>query len=179
MYARFVTHDATDTPVRRSNWTKAAMLVVAVALFAVAHAGLTTSTRAGDIAPRVGDRAREERAAEPAAATEKGETGDRPDAADRVREGTRWQNERGVFTLVGDRVTFAKSNQAGGQNYMVLENLNLERIVRTIEENRTVTDADTLEWNIDATVTEFRGANFLLITRSVLVARPRGTTAAP
>lgn len=100
---------------------------------------------------------------------------DRTESADRVREGTRWQNERGIFTLVGDRVTFTNQQK---QNFVVLENLNLERIVRTIEENRTVTDADTLEWNIDATVTEFRGQNFILVSRSVLIARPRGTDAA-
>ncbi len=97
---------------------------------------------------------------------------ERTDAADRVREGTRWQNERGTFTLVGDRVTF--TNQKS-QSFVALENLNLERIVRTIEENRTVTDAETLDWNVDATVTEFRGVNFVLVTRSVLVARPRAT----
>jgi hypothetical protein len=105
-----------------------------------------------------------------------GERGESTDAADRIREGTRWQNERGVFTLVGDRVTFTP-NSLRNQNFMVLENLNLERIVRTIEENRTVTDADTLEWNIDGTVTEFRGGNFVIVTRSVLVARPRSTDA--
>jgi hypothetical protein len=105
-----------------------------------------------------------------------GERGEFTDAADRIREGTRWQNERGVFTLVGDRVTFTP-NSLRNQNFMVLENLNLERIVRTIEENRTVTDADTLEWNIDGTVTEFRGGNFVIVTRSVLVARPRSTDA--
>jgi hypothetical protein len=99
---------------------------------------------------------------------------DRTDAADRIREGTRWQNERGVFTLVGDRVTFTP-NSHRNQNFVVLENLNLERIVRTIEENRTVTDAETLEWNIDGTVTEFRGANFVIVTRSVLIARPRSS----
>jgi hypothetical protein len=103
--------------------------------------------------------------------SDRNDAAERADAADRVREGTRWQQERGVFTLVGDRVTFANPRK---QNFVVLENLNLERIVRTIEENRTVTDADTLEWNIDATVTEFRGVNFILVTRSVLVARPRG-----
>ena len=32
---------------------------------------------------------------------------------------------------------------------------------------------------VDATVTEFRGANFVLVTRSVLVARPRGTGTTP
>ncbi|MEX2185785.1 MAG: hypothetical protein WD875_03280 [Pirellulales bacterium] len=103
---------------------------------------------------------------------DKNDAAERAGAADRVREGTRWQQERGVFTLVGDRVTFTNQRK---QNFVVLENLNLERVVRTIEENRTVTDADTLEWNIDATVTEFRGVNFILVTRSVLVARPRGT----
>ncbi len=107
---------------------------------------------------------------------ERADSTDRTDAADRIREGTRWQNERGIFTLVGDRVTFTP-NSLRNQNFMVLENLNLERIVRTIEENRTVTDADTLEWNIDGTVTEFRGGNFVIVTRSVLVARPRSTDA--
>lgn len=110
------------------------------------------------------------------AASERGDATDRTDAADRIREGTRWQNERGIFTLVGDRVTFTP-NSLRNQNFMVLENLNLERIVRTIEENRTVTDADTLEWNIDGTITEFRGGNFVIVTRSVLVARPRSTDA--
>jgi hypothetical protein len=109
-------------------------------------------------------------------ASERADAAERTDAADRIREGTRWQNERGIFTLVGDRVTFTP-NSLRNQNFMVLENLNLERIVRTIEENRTVTDADTLEWNIDGTVTEFRGGNFVLVTRSVLVARPRSTDA--
>lgn len=164
---------------RSPTWRLAATFAATIAVVAICGAGPAPSSPAGDVAPPVGERAREGRDAESPPATEKQEGGDRPEAADRVREGTRWQNERGVFTLVGDRVTFAKSNQALGQNYMVLENLNLERIVRTIEENRTVTDADTLEWNIDATVTEFRGGNFLLITRSVLVARPRGTTSTP
>jgi hypothetical protein len=131
----------------------------------VALAGVCVADPSGSPAPAT---------AAPAQPTNRNETAaDRADAADRIREGTKWQNERGVFTLVGDRVTFT----ARGQNFVALENLNLERIVRTIEENRTVTDADTLEWNVDATVTEFRGANFVYVTRSVLVARPRSTDA--
>jgi hypothetical protein len=138
---------------------------------------------ANDLAPSGGEQGDLEGSADSAARGRTGERGEgnpeekaeAADRADRVREGTKWQNERGTFTLVGDRVTFTKQ----GQNYIVLENLNLERVVKTIEENRTVTDADTLEWTVDGTVTEFRGANFVLITRSVLVARPRGTGATP
>jgi hypothetical protein len=143
----------------------------------------SVAVRGNEIAPRVGDRLDDEASGESTPRSRVGDRGDanpeeKPEAADRadrVREGTRWQNERGVFTLVGDRVTFTRN----GQNFVVLENLNLERVVKTIEENRTVTDADTLEWNVDATVTEFRGVNFVLVTRSVLVARPRGSSTTP
>jgi hypothetical protein len=157
-------------------------LFVRVACVSVALGVGSVVVWANDVTTPVGERAD----ADAGESTPRGRAGDRGDSnqedkpeaadrADRVREGTKWQNERGVFTLVGDRVTFTRH----GQNYTVLENLNLERVVKTIEENRTVTDADTLEWNVDATVTEFRGANFVLVTRSVLVARPRGTAATP
>lgn len=89
----------------------------------------------------------------------------------KTREGSEWKNQRGRFTLVGDRVSFTPSDRA--LNIVVLENLNLERIVRTIEESRTVADADQLEWTIDGVLTEFRGTNFLLLNRSVLVAKPK------
>jgi hypothetical protein len=91
--------------------------------------------------------------------------------APKAREGSEWKGQRGRFTLVGDRVSFTPSDRQ--LNIMVLENLNLERIVRTIEESRTVTDADQLEWTIDGQLTEYRGSNFLLLQRSVLVAKPK------
>lgn len=80
---------------------------------------------------------------------------------DRLREGTELSEARGYFRFVDDRVVFFRSN--GDSRYIGLENLNLERIVSEITNNPT-----QLEWTVVGTVTEYRGANYLLVRRAVL-----------
>lgn len=81
--------------------------------------------------------------------------------SERLREGTELKDVQGYFRFVEDRVVFFRSN--GDARYIGLENLNLERIVKEITNNPT-----QLEWNVFGTVTEYQGANYLLIRRAVL-----------
>lgn len=74
------------------------------------------------------------------------------------REGTQLQDERGRFLTVGVRLTFVS---AGGKRYIGLENLNLQRVGKII-----ATSADSVEWFVSGTVTEYQGANYLLIARA-------------
>ncbi len=92
-------------------------------------------------------------------------------ARDRTREGTQIVDQLGHFRMTGDRVAFFATD---GQHRMVaLENLNLERITRTVAD-----DPDRLTWCVSGMVTEFRGANFLLIDRATIKDRtPRGDEA--
>jgi hypothetical protein len=79
----------------------------------------------------------------------------------RIREGTRVVEQLGYFQATGDRSTF---HSADGKIRIVgLENLILERISRISEET-----PGKVEWNVSGTITEFRGNNFLLVSRAVL-----------
>jgi hypothetical protein len=78
----------------------------------------------------------------------------------RIREGTEMVNQNGHFRLTGDRVTFFTNGGKG--RFVVLENLNLERVSRILAEN-----PDHLQWNITATVTEYRGANYIFVRKAV------------
>jgi len=80
----------------------------------------------------------------------------------RAREGTKIE-ATGFFRKTGDRVTFYTDD--GKSRYRGLENLMLERIAQKIEDN-----PGQLQWSITAIVTEYRGANFLLVTHAVLKA---------
>lgn len=80
---------------------------------------------------------------------------------DRLREGTELQEAKGYFRFVDDRVVFFRAND--DSRYIGLENLNLERIVSEITNNPT-----QLEWTVVGSITEFRGANYLLVRRAVL-----------
>jgi len=81
-----------------------------------------------------------------------------------IREGTELVDQMGRFKMTGDRVTFVTSD--GKMSFVGLENLNLERIARAIADN-----AEPLEWKVSGTVTEYGGANFLLVERAII--RPR------
>lgn len=74
----------------------------------------------------------------------------------RIREGTKVE-ATGYFRTTGDRVTFY--SDGGKTRYRSLENLTLERISRAIEDN-----PGQLEWSVTGSATEYRGANYLLIT---------------
>ena len=70
-------------------------------------------------------------------------------------------DQTGQFRISGGRVVFLT---ADGQRRLVgLENLNLERIAKTVAET-----PQPLDWDVTGTITEYRGANFLLIHRAVL-----------
>lgn len=83
----------------------------------------------------------------------------------RQREGTKLVDRRGVFEVHGERVIFVARNP--DVQYVVLENLALERVVRVVDESGT-----GLEWSINGELTEFNSKNFLQVTRAVLKTLP-------
>ena len=91
--------------------------------------------------------------------------------ADRMREGTRLTDELGVFQLSGDRIAFLP----GGVNkdsYRVLENLALQRISIALNDDR-----GQGQWLVSGIITEYRGANYLLITKVVIPAQQKDAVA--
>ena len=82
----------------------------------------------------------------------------------RMREGSVLTDREGKFMTAGDRITFYLSD--GDESFRMLENLALERVWRMLE------NARDRQWPVSGEVTEYRGANYLLITRAVLKARP-------
>lgn len=81
---------------------------------------------------------------------------------ERLREGTRLVDVIGTFqTLGADGVTF--SPRGSKDSYRVLENLALERIGRALDETRGVR-----WWVVSGLITEYRGANYLLVTKAVM-----------
>ena len=91
------------------------------------------------------------------------------DLEQRLREGTHISDAIGEFQKSSDRYAFIQ--QDGKRALRVLENLALERVVRVLED-----DPSPRAWSVSGTITEYRGENFLLLTRAVL--KPR-TTPAP
>ena len=79
----------------------------------------------------------------------------------RLREGTLIEDQIGTFQITGDRATFYSAD--GQHRYVGLENLNLARIVGAVSD-----DPESREWSVSGTITEYRGSNYLLITRAVL-----------
>ena len=80
---------------------------------------------------------------------------------DRLREGTELIDQQGAFRMTGDRVTFFTDSGSG--RFIVLENLALQRVARTIEDSPV-----PLDWTVSGVITEFHGDNFLLVRRVVL-----------
>ena len=81
------------------------------------------------------------------------------DKANLRREGTHLREERGRFEYGGDRVTFTAAD--GQTRFLVLENLNLQRIVQILSGS-----GDSLQWTVNGVITEFQGMNYLLVTRA-------------
>ena len=82
-------------------------------------------------------------------------------SSERQREGTRLIDVGGRFELAGDRVTFHPASSR--ESYRLLENLALERVGQVLSESRA-----KQEWTVSGTLTEFRGANYLLLTKAVI-----------
>ena len=91
--------------------------------------------------------------------------------AERLREGAKLIDVTGSFQFSGDRVAF--SPQGTSDSLRVLENLALERVSRLLTEGRGAP-----VWVVSGTITEFRGANYLLLTKAVLKLN-EGRPAAP
>lgn len=77
-----------------------------------------------------------------------------------VREGEVWHNELGHIFLTGSRYAFRPVQ--GGRSVIVLENLNLQRVVQRLDET-----PQAPIWSISGVITEFQGSNYLLIERAV------------
>ena len=132
------------------------VLVCQAAMILVALGGeATTSTRV--------------RGGEAAASEEVRESGERKlhpagRSGERLREGTRLVDVVGTFQAIGaDGITF--SPRGSKDSYRVLENLALERIGRALDESR-----GTRLWVVSGLITEYRGANYLLISKAVMQA---------
>ena len=87
--------------------------------------------------------------------------GDERASGDRQREGSRVSEVTGRFEISGDRVTFFPAG--GRESFRLLENLALERVATVLSESRA-----RQEWTVSGTLTEFRGANYLLLTKAVI-----------
>ena len=92
--------------------------------------------------------------------------------AQRAREGSLLTDEAGSFEFVGDRIVFVPAGSK--ESLRVLENLALERIVRELGDAR-----DQRNWVVCGVLTEFKGANYLLVTKSLLQTPATPTASRP
>lgn len=79
----------------------------------------------------------------------------------RLREGSRLNDVAGQFDFAGDRIAFFPAESK--DSFRVLENLALERVSRILSEGRSKP-----EWSVSGVITEFRGVNYLLVTKAVI-----------
>ena len=94
-----------------------------------------------------------------------GQTPVKPSAPPRqIREGEKVEFV-GALELSGDRAVFYP--QDGGEPLRLLENLALERVTRLLRE----THAER-QWLVSGEITEYRGANYLLLHKAVQRAAP-------
>ncbi len=88
----------------------------------------------------------------------------------RLREGTKITKIDGTFRIMGDRASFHPAETE--KSYVGLENLNLARIIDVLQEAAVVEGTtDHIEWSVSGMMTEFRGTNYLLVSRAVTKAR--------
>lgn len=86
----------------------------------------------------------------------------------RYREGTRLTDRIGYFQVTGDRVAFY--SQQDDRRFPALENLALERVARVVGES----SSDAMQWSVSGILTEYRGENYLLVTRAILKSESAG-----
>jgi len=87
-----------------------------------------------------------------------------PPPRSRLREGMQIVDRLGHFRMTGDRLTFFAADGQG--RFVALENLALERVAMVLAKN-----PGPLRWKVTGKITEFRGANFLLVERAILKTR--------
>ena len=79
----------------------------------------------------------------------------------RLREGMGFKGKRCLFRTVGNRIAMFSEDEI--ERFICLENLNLERIMQSIQENPT-----QQIWSVNGFYTEHHGDNFVFIQRAVL-----------
>jgi len=154
---KFTTDHHGDRSQRRAEnesrniwpWVAVAAIVVAVAAADAEDPG-SHSRNSNRIRARIGDPDRKS-TLPPASLSQDGPL---------IREGELWRNELGNLLVSGQRYAFRPIR--GGQSVVVLENLNLQRIVQRLGET-----SGAPVWSVSGVVTEFQGSNYLLIKRAV------------
>jgi hypothetical protein len=82
--------------------------------------------------------------------------------SERLREGTKLVDVVGTFQAAGgDSILF--SREGGKESFRVLENLALQRVGQALENN-----LNARHWIVSGVITEYRGANYLLLTKFVV-----------
>ena len=79
----------------------------------------------------------------------------------RLREGSRLNDVAGEFDFAGDRIAFFPADSK--ESFRVLENLALERVSRILSEGQ-----NKPQWSVSGVITEYRGVNYLLVTKAVI-----------
>jgi hypothetical protein len=103
----------------------------------------------------------------PAAATD-AKPESKPAEAIQLREGMELVDQLGQFKVSHERTIVALAE--GNRQLIVLENLCLERVVKILAGN-----PEAGNWLVSGTVTEYRGANYVLLRRAVLKGQSSAT----
>ena len=83
-------------------------------------------------------------------------------ASERLREGTKLVDVVGTFQSTGgDSISFFR--EGGKESFRVLENLALQRVGQALENN-----LGGRQWVVSGLITEYRSANYLLLTKAVV-----------
>ena len=141
---------------RRNFWLLATGSLALISSLAIAQ---TSDPPANAAAPRLGTPAGRDAPAPASPAPTK--------PVDRLREGTRLTDELGTFQLSGDRIAFVPGGGAK-DSLRVLENLALQRISFALDDSH-----GQGQWLVSGIITEYRGANYLLITKAVIPPQER------
>ena len=83
-----------------------------------------------------------------------------------MREGSKLVDQVGDFQKSGEQINFYIKEP--GAVLRVLENLALERVARVLDDNPSMRS-----WSVTGVITEFRGENYLLVTRATLKAQQK------
>jgi hypothetical protein len=97
----------------------------------------------------------------PANAVEAAARASRRATSARLREGTEIREVPGQFIQLDGRFEFVSAD--GVYRLRMLENLALERASRKVDES-----AQSVVWSVSGIVTEYQGANYLLVKRIVV-----------
>lgn len=87
-------------------------------------------------------------------------------SSERLREGTRLVDVPGVFQSVGAESVLFTPKEGSKESLRVLQNLALDRIASSLEGSR-----GQRQGTVSGIITEYRGANYLLVTKVVFPAQ--------